>query len=253
MGVSYKCNSDGSVEYYNARLVAQGFLQQPGIDYHETFSPVVQPTMVRIVLSFTVSFAWPIRQLDVKNAFLHGVLNEDVFMKQPPGFTNPDYPNHVCKLTKVIYGLKQASGAWFHRFSTFLLTQGFICSKANPSMFIHRSSLDILILLLYMDDIILIGSHSQLLVQFTDRFSHQFAMKDLGDLHYFLGVHVVRNSHDLHLSQPKYIVDLLLKFICILAILFVLLLHLAHVLLLRMVIYFWTQVSMGAWSVCFNI
>ncbi|XP_060190337.1 uncharacterized mitochondrial protein AtMg00810-like [Lycium barbarum] len=133
-------------------------------------------------------------------------------MKQPPGFTHPDYPHHVYKLTKAIYRLKQAPRAWFHRFSSFLVTKGFICSKTDNSMFIYCSSLGVLILLLYVDDIILTGSHSHLLVQFIDRLSHKLAMKDLGDLHYFLGVHAVRTSHGLHLCQQKYIVDLLLKF-----------------------------------------
>ncbi|XP_015162050.1 uncharacterized mitochondrial protein AtMg00810-like [Solanum tuberosum] len=133
-------------------------------------------------------------------------------MKQPSGFIHPDFPHHVCKLAKAIYGLKQAPRAWFHRFSTFLLSHGFICSKSDASMFIHRSSSGILILLLYVDDIILTGNHSSLLNRFISLFSRQFAMKDLGDLHYFLGVQAVCSSHGLHLSQQKYISDLLLKF-----------------------------------------
>ncbi|XP_060212165.1 uncharacterized mitochondrial protein AtMg00810-like [Lycium barbarum] len=133
-------------------------------------------------------------------------------MKQSPGFIHPDFPDHVCKLTKAIYGLKQAPRAWFHRFSTFLLSHGFICSKSNTSMFVRRSSSGILVLLLYVDDIILTGSHSTLLNQFISLLSRQFSMKDLGELHYFLGVQAIRSSNDLHLSQRKYISDLLLKF-----------------------------------------
>ena len=133
-------------------------------------------------------------------------------MKQPPGFIHPGYPTHVCKLTKAIYGLKQAPRAWFHRFSSFLISHGFVCSKSDSSMFIYRSSSHILILLLYVDDIILTGSHNGLLDQFISRLSHHFAMKDLGNLHYFLGIQAVRSSHGLHLSQQKYISDLLFKF-----------------------------------------
>lgn len=93
-------------------------------------------------------------------------------MKQPPGFIHPDYPNHVCKLTKAIYGLKQAPRAWFHHFSAFLISHGFACSKSDSSMFIYRSSSHILILLLYVDDIFLTGSHNGLLDQFISRLSH---------------------------------------------------------------------------------
>lgn len=176
-----KYNSNGSIERYKARLVAQGFNQQPRIDYHETFSPVVRATTVCIVISLVVSYSWFIRQLDVKNIFLHGVFNEEVFMKQPPGFIHRDYPHRVCKLTKAIYDLKQALPACFHMFSTFLLAHGFVCSKYDSSMFILRINSSVFILLLYVDDIILTGSDKTLLDRFIRYISRQFAMKNLGE------------------------------------------------------------------------
>ena len=106
-----KHKSDGSVDRYKARLVAKGFHQQPGLDYGETFSPVIKPTTVRTVCSLAVSKGWSIRQLDVNNAFLQGFLTETVYMEQPSGFINPAHPNHVCKLHCSIYGLKQAPRA----------------------------------------------------------------------------------------------------------------------------------------------
>ncbi|XP_015165149.1 uncharacterized mitochondrial protein AtMg00810-like [Solanum tuberosum] len=196
---SIKYNSDGSIERYKAHLVAQGFHQQPSIDYHETFSPVFQAITIRIVLSLAISNCWPIRQLEVKNAFLYGILKEEVFRKQPPGFIHPDFPHHAPR-------------AWFHHFSTFLFSHGFTCSKSDTSMFVRHSASGILVLLLYVDDIILTGSHSPLLDQFISLLSSQFSMKDLGELHYFLGVQVVCSSDSLHLSQQKYISDFLLKF-----------------------------------------
>ena len=98
--------ADGSFERYNARLVAKGFYQVPSVDYGETFSPVIKPTMVRIVLSLVVSKGWVLRQFDVQNAFLHGHLYEDVYMSQPSGFSHPQFPDHVCKLKKALYRLK---------------------------------------------------------------------------------------------------------------------------------------------------
>ena len=101
-----KLNSDGSISRYKARLVAKGFHQQAGVNFHETFSPMIKPTIVRLVLAIALSCQWELRQLDVSNAFLHGYLKEEVYMHQPPGYIDSAHPDYVCKLHKSLYGLK---------------------------------------------------------------------------------------------------------------------------------------------------
>lgn len=124
-----KFKADGSVECHKARLVAQGFTQLPGFDYTHTFSSVVKASTVHVILSLAVMPNWPLHQLDVNNAFLHGCLDKLVYMAQPPGYVDPTMPSHVCLLQKAIYGLKQDPLAWFRRFSDFLVSLRFTSCK----------------------------------------------------------------------------------------------------------------------------
>ncbi|KAK9092598.1 hypothetical protein Syun_027509 [Stephania yunnanensis] len=127
----HKKNYDGSFERHKARLVGDGRSQREGVDCDETFSPVVKPATIRVVLTIALSHSWPIHQLDVKNAFLHGNLNETVYMYQPLGFRDPTLPDHVCLLRKSLYGLKQAPRAWYQRFAEYVATIGFSHSTSR--------------------------------------------------------------------------------------------------------------------------
>jgi hypothetical protein len=207
----HKFHADGSLDRYKARWVLRGFTQRPGVDYDETFSPVVKPATVRTVLTLAHSRDWPIHQLDVKNAFLHGVLSETVYCSQPTGFTDSTLPNHVCKLNKSLYGLKQAPRAWYSRFAAYLVTLGFSEARSDTSLFIYRRGADTVYLLLYVDDIILTASSQQLLSRVIDALKKEFAMKDLGPLHHFLGMSVQRRGDALFLSQQQYALDILAR------------------------------------------
>jgi len=204
-----KRKADGSVDRYKARLVAKGFHQQEGIDYWETYSPFIKPVIIRTVLSLAVSSGWPIKQVDISNAFLHGFLSETVYMAQPPGFVHPQFPNSVCLLKKALYGLKQAPREWFSRLSTRLLELGFTASKADPSLFAFVFAGTHLLALVYVDDIILTGSSLSLIDSLLHSLSLDFPIKDLGSLNFFLGVEVHRSPTGLHLCQQRYIADLL--------------------------------------------
>jgi len=159
----HKLNPNGSLERYKARWVVRGFTQRAGIDFSETFSPIVKPATIRTILAITASNQWPTKQLDVSNAFLHGHLNEHVLCQQPTGFVDADRPDAVCLLDKSLYGLRQAPSAWFIRFAGFVTKIGFKATRSDSSLFALRRGTDIAYLLLYVDDIVLTGSSSALL------------------------------------------------------------------------------------------
>ncbi|RVW79312.1 Retrovirus-related Pol polyprotein from transposon RE1 [Vitis vinifera] len=204
-----KQTSTGEVDRFKARLVALGFAQEEGIDFTETFSPVIKPSTVRVLLTLSVQFDWEIRQLDVSNAFLHGILLEDVYMEQPKGFVNSDFPDYVCKLNKSLYGLKQAPRAWFMRLSQTLLEFDFLSSPVDASLFVYHKGHIHLFILIYVDDILVTGTDPSLIQSLIQKLQTEFKMKDLGPLGYFLGIQASRDSSGLHLRQSKYIGDLL--------------------------------------------
>jgi hypothetical protein len=191
---SIKYKVDGSIDRYKARLVAKGFTQTYGIDYTETFSPVAKLNTVRVLLSLAVNLDWPLLQLDVKNAFLHGDLEEDVYMNIPPGYMCPSGTGVVCKLERALYGLKQSPRAWFGRFSTAMRRYGYIQSNADHTLFLKHKHGKVTALIVYVDDMIITGDDTEEISILQEKLAAEFEMKNLGGLKYFLGIEVARSK-----------------------------------------------------------
>ncbi|XP_021748580.1 uncharacterized protein LOC110714381 [Chenopodium quinoa] len=197
-----------SIERLKARLVVFGNHQNEGIDYDETFALVVKMTTVRAFLAIAASKNWELHQMDVHNAFLHGDLTEEFYMKLPPGFTT-DEPGLVCRLRKSLYGLKQAPRCWFAKLTTALKKYGFVQSYPDYSLFTYTKGFIQLNVLVYVDDLIVSGNNSNAIKLFKHYLSTCFHMKDLGVLKYFLGIEVARSSKGLFLCQRKYALDII--------------------------------------------
>lgn len=207
-----KFNSDGTHRCPKSRLVAKGYKQEFGRDYVDTFSPAIKSTTHRMVLDIAVSYSWPVKQLDVNNAFLQGTLTDEVYMEQPPGFIDTDRPDYVCRLHKAVYGLKQAPRAWYMELCSFLLSSGFKNSLADTSLFVLHYGGHHIYLLVYVDDILVTGNTNTGIQRILTLLAERFSVKDAEDLNYFLGIEAHRTSTGLHLCRRKYILDLLHKY-----------------------------------------
>ncbi|KAJ0947449.1 putative RNA-directed DNA polymerase [Helianthus annuus] len=206
-----KYKASGEIERYKARLVAKGFSQKEGVDYEETFSPVVKLVTVRCIVALAVQNNWNLYQLDVNNAFLYGDLNEDVYMFLPEGYEDSDR-SKVCKLNKSLYGLKQAPRMWNEKLVGVLLNSGFVQSKCDTSLFVKNTDNVFVVLLVYVDDIVVTGNSMSEIEKVKQSLKTQFLIKDLGLLQYFLGIEVLTCDEGLCLSQRKYCTDLLTEY-----------------------------------------
>ena len=205
---------DGKVETFKARIVAKGYAQKEGVDYEETFSPVAMLKSIRILLSIAASLDYEIWQMDVKTAFLNVYLDESIYMMQPEGFIVEGQEHKLCKLFRSIYGLKQASRSWNLRFDETIKTFGFEQNVDEPCVYKYIKETKVFFLVLYVDDILLIGNDTGLLSGVKKWLVEKFEMKDLGQASYVLGIQIIRDHHNrlLALSQASYINKVLLGF-----------------------------------------
>ncbi|WKA13292.1 hypothetical protein VitviT2T_030608 [Vitis vinifera] len=195
-----------------ARLVAQGFNQEEGIDYEETFAPVARLEAIRMLLAFACFKNFVLYQMDVKSAFLNGFINEEVYVEQPLGFQSFNFPNHVFKLKKTFYGLKQAPRAWYERLSKFILKKGFKMGKIDTTLFIKTKENDMLLVQIYVDDIIFGATNVSLCEEFSKCMHSEFEMSMIGELNFFLGLQIKQLKEGIFINQAKYIRDLLKRF-----------------------------------------
>ncbi|CAI7880613.1 unnamed protein product [Closterium sp. NIES-53] len=200
----HKYGPDGELARYKSRLVAKGFQQTKGKDFDEIFAPVGKGTTLRVMLGMAANHGWRIKQMDITIAFLNGIILEELYMLQPEGLD--DGSGRVCRLKKAIYGLKQAPRAWYHKLEETLLAGGFKKNECDHRSFLLQEKEQFLMLLVYVDDILLFSESSAMIERVEEMLEMQFKCSKMGDVKYYLGMHVERDldKRVLRLHQRKY-------------------------------------------------
>ncbi|GJY13317.1 putative ribonuclease H-like domain-containing protein, partial [Tanacetum coccineum] len=207
-----KNDERGIVIRNKARLVTQGYTQEEGIDYDKVFAPVARIKAIKLFLAYDSFKIFMVYQMDVKSAFINGKIKEEVYVCQPPGFEDPDFPDRVYKVKKSLYGLHQAPRAWYETLSTYLLDNEFQRGKIDKTLFIKRYKGNILMVQVYVDDIIFGSTKKELCNAFEKLMHEKFQMISMGELTFFLRLQVQQKKDDIFISQDKYVGDILKKF-----------------------------------------
>ncbi|GJS64091.1 retrovirus-related pol polyprotein from transposon TNT 1-94 [Tanacetum coccineum] len=207
-----KLDENGVVSQNKARLVAQGYNQQEGIDYDETYAPVARLESIRILLAYACALDFKLFQMDVKSAFLNGFINEEVYVAQPPGFIDFEKPDHVYKLKKALYGLKQAPKAWYDRLKAFLIKHEYKMGMVDNTLFTKKKSSNLIIVQIYVDDIIFGSTCQDMCDEFAKIMHDEFEMSMMGELNFFLGLQIKQMEDGIFFNQSKYIKEMFKKF-----------------------------------------
>ncbi|GJZ40360.1 retrovirus-related pol polyprotein from transposon TNT 1-94 [Tanacetum coccineum] len=207
-----KLDENGIVSQNKARLVAQGYNQQEGIDYDETYAPVARLESIRILLAYACALDFKLFQMDVKSAFLNGFINEEVYVAQPPGFIDFEKPDHVYKLKKALYGLKQAPKAWYDRLKAFLIKHEYKIGMVDNTLFTKKKSSNLIIVQIYVNDIIFGSTCQDMCDEFAKIMHDEFEMSMMGELNFFLGLQIKQMEDGIFFNQSKYIKEMLKKF-----------------------------------------
>ncbi|KAK6152092.1 hypothetical protein DH2020_014727 [Rehmannia glutinosa] len=206
-----KMNEEGYVVRNKARLVAKGYCQEEGIDFDETFAPVARLEAIRMFLAYAAHKNFIVYQMDVKSAFLNGILKEEVYVEQPPGFEKT-LGDKVYKLKKALYGLSSKHRVWYDRLSSFLLQHGFTRGKVDTTLFVFEKGQDCLLVQIYVDDIIFGATNESLCKKFSKLMQGEFEMSMMRELNFFLGLQIKQCQEGIYISQSKYTKELLKKF-----------------------------------------
>ncbi|GJW36753.1 retrovirus-related pol polyprotein from transposon TNT 1-94, partial [Tanacetum coccineum] len=207
-----KTDESGGVLKNKARLVAQGFRQEEGIDFKESFAPVARIEAIRIFVVNATHKNMTIYQMDVKTAFLNGELKEEVYVSQLEGFVDQDNPSHVYKLKKALYGLKQAPRAWYDMLSSFLISQQFSKGAVDPTLFTRHAGNDILLVQIYVDDIIFASTNTAMCDEFANQMTTKFKMSMMGQMSFFLGLQISQSPRGIFINQSKYSSEIVKKY-----------------------------------------